>query len=292
MSWLKLDDNFADHPKVLGLSDAAFRVHIKALCYCARHLTDGIIPGAKVVGREKEAEELLAAKLWHRRGVNYEVNDFLLYNPTREEELARREHISAARSVAGKAGNQSRWAGQKPVANGIANGSQTDRKAIARTRTRIKSSLNPNSSPNSEGERALSARRAPARSEFVKPTREDVVGYFKAASLLGDPEAFYDTFENQDWRLSAGTGAVMKDWRLTAKNWSRREKVMARPGGNGRVLKTQRDIETENEAAQISRNREAQERARLAAADEERNLSAELQRRYDEKHRSKEAPHV
>ena len=41
MTWLRIDDAMVDHPKIIGLSDGAFRLHITALCYCARHLTDG-----------------------------------------------------------------------------------------------------------------------------------------------------------------------------------------------------------------------------------------------------------
>lgn len=36
MSWVRLDDQFADHPKVVGLSSDAFRLHVSAMCYCAK----------------------------------------------------------------------------------------------------------------------------------------------------------------------------------------------------------------------------------------------------------------
>jgi hypothetical protein len=43
MTWIKLDDNFPDHPKISKLSDEAFRLYIQLLCYCGRFLTDGYI---------------------------------------------------------------------------------------------------------------------------------------------------------------------------------------------------------------------------------------------------------
>lgn len=43
MTWIKLDDNFPDNPKIRRLSDQAFRLYIKLLCYCGRFLTDGHI---------------------------------------------------------------------------------------------------------------------------------------------------------------------------------------------------------------------------------------------------------
>ena len=46
MTWIKIDDSFPDHPKVVGLSDKSFRAYISALCYAGRYLTDGYIPMA------------------------------------------------------------------------------------------------------------------------------------------------------------------------------------------------------------------------------------------------------
>jgi hypothetical protein len=43
MTWIKLDDNFPDNPKIRGLSNEAFRLYIELLCYCGRLLTDGYI---------------------------------------------------------------------------------------------------------------------------------------------------------------------------------------------------------------------------------------------------------
>lgn len=47
MTCVKLDDAFADHPKVVGLTDRAFRVHVRALCYCGRFSPGvGLIPAS------------------------------------------------------------------------------------------------------------------------------------------------------------------------------------------------------------------------------------------------------
>ena len=53
MTWVKVDDALPEHPKVARLSDAAFRVHISALCYSARNLTDGKLEVAGSVRRAK-----------------------------------------------------------------------------------------------------------------------------------------------------------------------------------------------------------------------------------------------
>jgi hypothetical protein len=67
MTWARLEDNFAEHPKVIGLSDAAFRLHVTAICYASRYQTDGeITPAAfrAVNGKPKLAAELVEALLW------------------------------------------------------------------------------------------------------------------------------------------------------------------------------------------------------------------------------------
>lgn len=44
MSWLRLDDDFLEHPKVIGLSDRELRRWLGVLLYCARFRTRGSIP--------------------------------------------------------------------------------------------------------------------------------------------------------------------------------------------------------------------------------------------------------
>lgn len=96
MTWVKLDDAFADHPKVDRLGDAAFRLHVSALCYSARLLTDGRIPARAIRRLTPTAEldlvdELIDAGLWHADGDGYVVNDFLEYNQAAADVKARRK---------------------------------------------------------------------------------------------------------------------------------------------------------------------------------------------------------
>jgi hypothetical protein len=93
VSYLQVDDRFADHPKVAVLSDAAFRAHVSALCYCSSHLTDGVFPTtvAMRLARPKVRIELLASGVWMEAPGGYAVHDYLDWNPSRAEVLARRE---------------------------------------------------------------------------------------------------------------------------------------------------------------------------------------------------------
>jgi hypothetical protein len=39
VTWVKLDDGFAEHENVAEIDDRAFRWFVWSLCYAARHLT-------------------------------------------------------------------------------------------------------------------------------------------------------------------------------------------------------------------------------------------------------------
>ena len=127
MPWLRLDDTFAQHPKIIGLTDPAFRLHIAGMTYAARHLTDGIIPAAALTSLYpnralRTVNELIVADLWHHPGHadcptcqptptnSYTIHDYLLYNPTAAEAKAAAE----ARSAKAQRAAQARWNNNAP----------------------------------------------------------------------------------------------------------------------------------------------------------------------------------
>jgi hypothetical protein len=59
--WSRLDDASIDHPKILGLSDKAFRLWVCSIVYCSRHLTDGRLNGVAItlLGSHVRAEPTL-----------------------------------------------------------------------------------------------------------------------------------------------------------------------------------------------------------------------------------------
>lgn len=87
MSWIKIDDGFATNPKIAALTDRALRTHIRALCFSARHLTDGHIPerSAREMGTKRAIDQLVQVRLWERNGDGYVIHDYHNYNPTREQ---------------------------------------------------------------------------------------------------------------------------------------------------------------------------------------------------------------
>lgn len=129
MSWAKLDDQMPDDDKITGLSDAAFRAYVTAICFSARMLTDGVVPVRKLnefAGRRARAVVAeLTPLLLHEPGDhcdskhcshlgsltkgNYLIHNYLKYNPTREKELKRRADVNETKRRAGRAGAAARW---------------------------------------------------------------------------------------------------------------------------------------------------------------------------------------
>jgi hypothetical protein len=125
MSWVRIEDGFTSHPKVCGLTDRTFRVHVNALCYASYNLTNGYIPVGAIKllhGTRLNAQHLVDARLWELIEGGWVIHHYLEYNPTKERVLARREEISRQRSAAGKLGAAARWNGKehgKPMASAM-----------------------------------------------------------------------------------------------------------------------------------------------------------------------------
>lgn len=87
MTWIRLDDNLPDHPKVLGLSDKAFRLYISAMCYSSRYLTDGFISyvvGDRI-GERIQFAELTSATLLIAVEGGWQIENYDEYQSTKAE---------------------------------------------------------------------------------------------------------------------------------------------------------------------------------------------------------------
>lgn len=123
MPWANFDDQFPKHPKVMPLSDAAFRLHVSGVCHAAAFLTDGqigqdTVPTLVKRFRKATLDELIDRGQWHRLGEgcgtdicptgspdNYAIHDYLQWNRSREEVEAERER----KRKAGRKGAEKRW---------------------------------------------------------------------------------------------------------------------------------------------------------------------------------------
>jgi hypothetical protein len=104
MAWARIDDGFYDHPKVVRLAarcPAAGFLHVCAIAYCSKHLTNGLIDKEMVArftpvqrDRDEQVNALLETGLWFQDDETgpdrYGIHHFLDYQPKKEDVIERR----------------------------------------------------------------------------------------------------------------------------------------------------------------------------------------------------------
>ena len=142
MPWIKLDDQWMDHPKIVRAGRDARDMWLASITWCAKHLTDGHFPpellpalatmaGIDVANCQTFARALLDVCLWEFDEKQYTVHDYLEYNPTKSQAIATKE----ARKIAGTAG-------------GLAKASKTPSKILAKHLAKPKQKSAPSPSPS------------------------------------------------------------------------------------------------------------------------------------------------
>ena len=106
MPWAKLDDTLHGHPKAAKAGLEAMGLHLLALAHCSAYLTDGHVAPEFVEGKAARRSTVLTARLvearlWEVNGDGWVIHDYLDYNPSREQVLAKRE-AEARRKAGGK----------------------------------------------------------------------------------------------------------------------------------------------------------------------------------------------
>jgi hypothetical protein len=138
MPWVRIDEEFPDHPKVLGAGPLGIAMQVAALCYCNRHLTDGFVPRSAArrlidldglgVSAEDVISTLLGVGMWSWVDGGYQIHDYEHYQPTREQVLAERERNRVAGQKGGLARAAKRGAKQsasEPLSEVLSNGQAT-----------------------------------------------------------------------------------------------------------------------------------------------------------------------
>lgn len=102
MTWVRIDDRAATHPKLRDVGPEAAWLWVCGLCWCNGHHTDGVIRRADLMAlspntwtpREltRLAGVLVRAGLWLEHGVNHVVHDYAQY-----QEEALRENVDERR---------------------------------------------------------------------------------------------------------------------------------------------------------------------------------------------------
>ena len=219
-----------EHPKVIALSDAAFRALFEGTFYARRNLTDGFLD-ERVVRRRwgvEVAEELSTndpeRPTWLRVEGGWQIHDFDKHHPLRAEIEESRAELRAKRSAAGKKGNAKRW--QKD-GTAVASGSQTDRKPVASaSQTIAQSTETETDTPN--GVSPLTpqgGKRAKSRGTRLDPDwmpSRELVQQMEQECPGVDLRAEHRVFADY-WIAQPGQKGVKVDWPATWRNWMRRK---------------------------------------------------------------------
>ena len=94
MTWFKVDDGFAFHPKAIMAGNAALGLWVRAGAWCGANLTDGALP-RHMIGtfgaQARDAKKLVSVGLWVEVEDGYQFHEWGLMQPSKadvEEERA------------------------------------------------------------------------------------------------------------------------------------------------------------------------------------------------------------
>lgn len=220
MTWLKVDDSFHSHPKVLATDPAALGLWVIAGSWCGANLTDGFVPDyvlpRLLPGSETLAQKLVTTGLWRRAKGGYRFHDWSEYNPSAESVKAEREAAKERmRALREKRKANDEPAGQPQDCSG-------EQQANVRGKFTDPDPTRPGSSSRTTSKRTTSSSstqrgtRIPDDFTVTEPMKTWAREHTPLAGLV-DHEMFVD-----HWRAQSGQRAVKLDWVLTWKNWMRR----------------------------------------------------------------------
>lgn len=228
MTWAKIDDQLAFHPKAVQAGNEALGMWVRAMSYSCQMLTGGFIAKDMAVafGGVKVAQRLVDARLWHEVDGGYQFHDWDEYQPCAETEKAKREQTKAARSQAGKAGAKARWNGKdkpEPMANDMANGMA---KPMAKPMANAWQNDAPEPEPEPEGLYLGLSHIPPDGGKQGKKTKlnpdwqpdETLRAWTRTLAPALDID--FERGKFVDWFHQ--TGKAYGDWNATWRNWVRR----------------------------------------------------------------------
>ncbi len=150
MAWVRIDENFSNHPKTLQVGPLGMAMQVAALCYCNKYLTDGLLPTSAVpnllnlndifnavnnelvtcyenVTYSVVVKKLTDSGLWEEVSGGYLIHDYFDYQPTKQKVILER-NATAARV---KKFNEKRNAKSNAVNNSFLTPLLTDEKRDA-----------------------------------------------------------------------------------------------------------------------------------------------------------------
>lgn len=241
MPWFKVDDGFWSHPKVLGLSDSAIALWVKAGSWCSQQLTDGFVPESarNLLGIREEsvyggnAAELVEADLWSEIDGGWEFCNWSEFQPSKSAVEERRE---ADRRRKAEAREKKRRLREESA------GSPSGHVAESRAESALPDPTRPDPLSSNEERETPRKRgsRVPEDFEITNDLRE------WAAAETPDVDIDAKTLEWIDyWKSIAGAKGVKLDWVATWRNGMRKQQSwVERDRANRRQTPTERATQT------------------------------------------------
>lgn len=123
MAWVKIDDQFYDHPKWADAPGDSIALWLAAMAWCNRNESfDGYIPAVKCGGLVAvRSVKRTCDDLVNRRGFVPHQAGFIIHGYAEWQQNEKVKAIREKRSAAGRAGAAARWG---EIANGMANAKQ------------------------------------------------------------------------------------------------------------------------------------------------------------------------
>lgn len=223
--FLKLTTDFTEHPKLVEAGGDAGWLHVCALAYCSRNLTDGMIP-INLVPRLSDRENpkqlastLLDVCLWHAAGHDckrcpqpddrhYVIHDYLEHQTS----AAKAKEVSEKRAIAGRKGGYAKAAGNEPSNLPDTGQASATGKSLAEVEVEVEVHTKKTSSSSSG--RAKRGTRIPDDFALTDEMRE--WGRLNAPTVDGARET--TKFINH-FRSAPGQKGVKLNWALTWQNW-------------------------------------------------------------------------
>ena len=235
----RFDLDYADHPKIGDLSDAAFRAHVEMILYSRKYMTDGHIPKrvANRFGSEALSElcsnDPRSPSLVRNPDGSYTLHGYADMNETRAEieERSRRNSKNGARG-----GRPSKRAGSSRETQSVTESdSETKPSRKAETETETETEVTPNGVTPLTPQRGKRGTRLDPNwtpsPELVAQMRDEC----PAVDLKAEHRVFVDY-----WIAQPGQRGTKLDWPATWRNWMRRKQSDSR----GRLTPTQRAEQT------------------------------------------------
>lgn len=241
MSWVRFDDNYREHPKIVFAGKSGRELHTAMVFYCARELTDGRIhvnQVAKLAGAEgiDDWQEALARlkfvvpgfehPLIYEREFGYlELHDYHVYQPTKAKVIADRTGLSEKRAEAGRLGGiasgetRREQAGSKNEAKGEANRQQNGSPVpVSDSDSDSEAVTDPDSHRGAVAPvpAASPPLESATRTAFKKPSLEEMTEYFRNKGHPDLASRCFDHYEANGWRVGR---VSMKDWQAACRTW-------------------------------------------------------------------------